>query len=387
MARILFTVPPLVGHLNPALAVARQLAAQGHEVAWAVHAERIGERIPDGMQVLDIGVNDPVNGIDASQVRGLESVRVFFEDYTVPMARACTPQLMSHARTFVPDVMVVDHQMPAGALVARALGLPWVTLVTTTASILKLSDTMDQWVASQYAVLQREFLQADRHVERPDLSPHRVVVFSHQSLMGQLQDCLDAPYEFVGPTQGEGRRQVDFPWSFLKPDTRKVLISLGTVSRDRDTRFFEVFLQAMAQLPDVQAVMVAPSALQAMAPPNVLVRDFVPQVDLLPRLHAVVCHAGHNTVCEALSHGLPLGVAPIRDDQPVVARQVVQAGAGVSIRYGKVTVNTAVQTLKTLLDDPALRQSATNLATHFRNSPGAAGAARSILGLCQTAPV
>ena len=42
-----------------------------------------------------------------------------------------------------------------------------------------------------------------------------------------------------------------------------------------------------------------------------------------------VTHGGHNTVCEALAHGLPLVVAPIRDDQPTVAAQVVQAGAGV----------------------------------------------------------
>ena len=51
MARILFTVPPLTGHLNPALAVADALERQGHEIAWAVHAAQIGSKLPQGARV------------------------------------------------------------------------------------------------------------------------------------------------------------------------------------------------------------------------------------------------------------------------------------------------------------------------------------------------
>ncbi|EOD63162.1 glycosyl transferase, partial [Amycolatopsis vancoresmycina DSM 44592] len=39
MARFLFVVPPLTGHVNPAAGVAAELAARGHEVAWAGHPE------------------------------------------------------------------------------------------------------------------------------------------------------------------------------------------------------------------------------------------------------------------------------------------------------------------------------------------------------------
>src|SRR5260370_21780915 len=87
--------------------------------------------------------------------------------------------------------------------------------------------------------------------------------------------------------------------------------------------------------------MVAPEELSDRAPGNFIVRPRVPQIELLAHMDAVVCHAGHNTVCEALSFGLPLIVAPIRDDQPIVARQVIDAGAGMFMRYGKVTVATS----------------------------------------------
>lgn len=381
MARILFTLPPLMGHLNPALAVAVELARAGHDVAWAIHAARLGSNLPPGARLYPLDAGDDITGIHVPAVRGLESVRLFFEDYALPLARQSLPLIEAAVADFRPDVMVVDHQMPAGALVARKLGLPWATLVTTTASILKLSGMLDSWVAGQYASLQDGYLPDALRCERPDFSPQASIVFSTPSLVGAEHALVDAPYVFVGPTRGEGRREIDFPWDWLRADTRKLLITLGTVSRDRDTRFFEVMMTALAGMPQVQAVLVAPASLAARAPANVLVRDFIPQLDLLARVDAVVCHAGHNTVCEALMHGLPLAVAPIRDDQPVVARQVIDAGAGLFIRHGKVTPAMARQILEALLDTPSLTQAAARLGDELRAAPGARGAADAILAL------
>lgn len=385
MARILFTVPPLTGHLNPALAVAQVLTQQGHTVAWAVHARQLADRLPPRQRVYPLDSDGAgVPDIAAPAVRGLESVRLFFEDYTMPMAQESLAPLEAIARDFRPDVMVVDHQMPAGALVARKLGLPWVSLVTTSASIQKMSPTLDAWVAEQYLALQRGYLSPELIVERPDFSPHRVIVFSIEALMGDAHARVDAPYAFVGPSRGDGRPPVDFPWDWLRADRHKLLVSLGTVSRDRDTRFFEVIMAAVADLPEVQAVLVAPPQLAAQAPDNVLVRDYVPQLELLSRVDAVICHAGHNTVCESLSHGLPMIVAPIRDDQPVIARQVIDAGAALFMRHGKVTPATARGIIETLFATPSLRTCAAALAQQLNAAIGAEGAASLITQLCNT---
>lgn len=330
MARILLTVPPLTGHLNPALAVAAELERQGHELAWAVHRSQIGQRLPAGAQVFDLDNQAEFDLTAVSpQVRGLESVRVFFEDFAMPLARSALAPLEAAARRFRPDVMVVDHQMPAGALAARKLDIPWVSLVTTSAAILKMSAMLDEWVEEQFHALQEGYLEPRAMVSRPDFSPWKVIVFSVEALLGTQHARVEADYAFVGPTRGSGRRDVDFPWEWLRSDVPSLLVSLGTVSRDRETRFFEVMMAALADLP-VQAVLVAPESLAAQAPANVLVRPYVPQLELLDRVSGVICHAGHNTVCEALVRGLPLIVAPIRDDQPVIARQVIDAGTASS---------------------------------------------------------
>jgi MGT family glycosyltransferase len=381
MARILITLPPLVGHLNPALAVAEALTARGHTLAWAVHARQIGNAMPKDARIYKLDSTAEAADIAIPSARGLESVRLFFEDYTFPMARAALPPLEEAARLFRPDVMVVDHQMPAGALVARKLGLPWVTLVTTSASIQHASPTIDAWVGAQFTELQRGYLPEHMITSRPDISPYSVIVFSIQLLAGNARALIDAPYHFVGPALAQFRRQVDFPWGWLDHEQRLILVTLGTISRDANTRFFEIMMEALATFTGVQAVMVAPATLAARAPTNVLVRETVPQLKLLDWATAVICHAGHNTVCEALTRGLPLIVSPIRDDQPVVARQVIDAGAGLFMRHGKVTVATARATIETLLNTPALAERAATLGEALRAAPGAAGAASAIVSL------
>jgi UDP:flavonoid glycosyltransferase YjiC (YdhE family) len=91
-----------------------------------------------------------------------------------------------------------------------------------------------------------------------------------------------------------------------------------------------------------------------------------------------VCHGGHNTVCESLAEGLPLVLAPIRDDQPIVADQVVRAGAGVRVRFGRVGAAELREAITAVLDDPRYRAAAAVIQRSFRDAGGAAAAADAI---------
>lgn len=89
-------------------------------------------------------------------------------------------------------------------------------------------------------------------------------------------------------------------------------------------------------------------------------------------------HGGHNTVCEALARGLPLVVAPIRDDQPVVAQQVVAAGAGVRVRFGRVRPRDIAEAVDAVLSRPAYRAAARRIQASFAAAGGPAAAARAL---------
>lgn len=383
MARILIVVPPLTGHINPALSVAAELRYRGHEVAWALHRELVPDLLPADAEIHALPALSSLElGQRCSGLRGLESVRFFYEQFCLPLARASLQPLQDIVETVQPDLMICDHQMLAGALVARALEVPWFTLASTNVSILKMSGVIDAWLEEQFAGVQRDYgvpVQA-----RPDFSSYGVIVFSSEAMPGGKYAYYEAPYHFVGPAFTHRPLELEFPWRELRSDAARMLISLGTVSRDRGVRFYEVMMEALADLTladsyltrrALQVVMVAPQELRERAPANFIVRPRVPQIELLAHMDAVLCHAGHNTVCEALSFGLPLIVAPIRDDQPIVARQVIDAGAGLFMRYGKVTVAAARAAVETVLREPGYRDGALRLKESFRGLGGAIHAA------------
>ncbi len=386
MARALFVVPPLTGHIYPALSVADALTQSGHQVAWAMQAGPQASELPAGTPLFPLQMQAAAApDLGPQGVRGIESVQGFYLDYAIPMARQCLESLLAAVQTFRPDILVVDHQMLAGALVARQLGLPWVTLATSSASIQKVFPQFDSWVNEQLLGLQAEVLPAERRVERPDFSPYGVIVFSIETLVGRDWPRYAASYHFVGATRGEGRRTVDFPWSWLRDDHRKLFVTLGTINHADGARFFEVVMAALGDMQQVQAVLVAPAALAAHAPDNVLVCQQVPQIELLGAMDAVICHAGHNTVCESLSQGRPLIVSPIRHDQPAIAKQVVNCGAGMFLRYGKATPQATRSAIERLLSDRHYTDRARELAAEFRAAPGAAGAAAIIADVLKTA--
>ncbi|MFB7266146.1 glycosyltransferase, partial [Streptomyces nojiriensis] len=209
----------------------------------------------------------------------------------------------------------------------------------------------------------------------PRFSERLVLVFSTPELVGPEQG-FPPHYAFVGPAFGARPPAPGFPWQRLDPARRRVLVSLGTLNQAAGARFYGAVLGAAERLAgEVQFVLAAPAALIGHAPDHLLLQESVPQPALLPHLDAVVCHAGHNTVCEALAHGLPLVVAPIRDDQPIVARQVALAGAGVRVRFGRTRAEELRDALTAVLDDPGPRRAARRIQASFAAAGGAAAAA------------
>jgi UDP:flavonoid glycosyltransferase YjiC (YdhE family) len=105
----------------------------------------------------------------------------------------------------------------------------------------------------------------------------------------------------------------------------------------------------------------------------------VPQLELLPRISAVICHSGQNTVCESLYHGIPLVLAPIRDDQPIVAQQAVDAGVAERNRFGRARADQIGTALDQILTQPGYRAAAERVAASFKAAGGADAAVRHLV--------
>ncbi|MDT0307967.1 glycosyltransferase [Streptomyces sp. DSM 44917] len=381
MSRFLFVVPPLVGHVNPAAAVARELAARGHEVAWAgdpgLLERLLGPRDP--RRVFACGRGPDLGGRPEG-LRGVAALKFLWDQWFAPLAEVMAPGVEAAVREFRPDVVVADQQTVAGSLVAERLGVPFATSSTTSAELAGAVGLpkVDAWIREVLAEL-RQRLGAPEAAYDPRFSPLLTLVFSTPELAGPPPPGR-GPLVFVGPALGPRPAEPGFPrdWPERDPDRALVLITLGTANTAAGTRFLSECVTAVRERADrLRAVVADPGGVLGgpAADEDVLVAPRVPQLEVLARAGAVVCHAGHNTVAESLWHGVPLVVAPIRDDQPVIAGQVTEAGAGVRIRFGRSGREAIGAALDAVLGEPSYAAAARRIGDAFRAAGGAPAAA------------
>jgi MGT family glycosyltransferase len=379
MARFLFVVPPLQGHVNPTVSVGRELARRGHDVAWTGLPGAVDPLLPADAPFLPTGTPEALSHVDGLRDRskGLRAAAAFkflWENVLLPLADAMAEGVDEVVGRWKPDVVVADQQTLAGAAAALRHDVPWATSATTSAELVDALagfPLAEQWVDEQVAAFAGRAGLPDGRALR--LSDRLVLVFSTRRLVGEHLAFPDH-YAFVGPSISDRPDPTPFPWDWLDPALPRVLVSLGTVNTNAGERFFAVAAEALAPEP-LQAVFVAPPDLALPATDNLLVLPRVPQLALLPQLDAVVSHGGHNTVCETLAHGLPLVLAPIRDDQPIVADQVARAGAGVRVRFGRVGAAELRAAVRQVLEEPLFRAAAGDIRRSFEAAGGATAAA------------
>jgi MGT family glycosyltransferase len=113
-------------------------------------------------------------------------------------------------------------------------------------------------------------------------------------------------------------------------------------------------------------------------PANVLVREYVPQMDVLRCANLFITHGGINSAHEAMLCGVPMIVLPKAADHFVVAERVAAVGAGLVLHRGEATAARLVELTDRVLADPAYRERSETMGQSLREAGGAARAADEI---------
>lgn len=377
MSRFLIVVPPLAGHVLPTLGIGRELAARGHQVAWSGSEAVLRPLLGPDAEVLATGSRlfRPQGG------QGLAAVRSLWTGFIVPYARFTAKALDQAVSAYRPDVLLVDQHTPAGALVAHRHGLRWASLAPGAMELDRPFQALPQveaWMLEQLDGLWRRAGLPPEEFVDPRFSPDLVLALTGPALTGSAR--FPAHYALVGPVLTERPSEPEFPWERLRPGRRRVLVTMGTLAGDVSADFHDRALRALELLHEqdgVQAVIAAPPSQLPALPPDAVAAARVPILELLGRglLDAVLCHAGMNTVGEALSHGVPLVGAPIRHDQPIVAAQLAASGAGLRVPFARVTPTGLADAVRQVLDEPRYREAAVRTGASLRAGGGAVAAA------------
>ncbi|UII24739.1 glycosyl transferase [Fulvivirga maritima] len=378
MARFVFIVPPFTGHINPTLSLGKQLLQAGHKVAWISLTDNFNGQIPDGGELLLIQSGD--DGTSGKEyfdqitekghtAFGIESIKFLYEDVLIPMSRFMFPGICKFIDSWRADVVITDHQVYAGAIAAVKKRIPYVTSVTAPTALKAMKDMPKilEWETEQIVGLQQELgIAGNSSLACSELL---TLVFTSKEFLGD--ETYPEYYQFVGPITVGRPVAFSFNWArFQNTRGPRVLVSIGTTfDMQYKKDFFAKVIEALGDEP-MTVVVVSEEKLFPSWPKNFIVQPRIPQLELLKYLDAVVCHGGHNTVCESLTHGLPLITIPIAYDQSHVSSQVAESGCGIRLNFKRFKATQLKTAVQDILNNPSYKEASKFISNSFTAAGG-----------------
>lgn len=363
---------PATSHLRPALPLARALTARGWTVAFAASEQMRDAVEREGFAFFPVGLPWLESAAERTfpelvdmplDEQGLWWVTDIFADRA---ARPSATDLMELLKRWSPDVVVRDVWDFGAWAAAEAVGVPAAVLglamhqpASAVGDVLgdRLSDLRSHLGTSPEAPM--DSLYAGPYVDllppswQYELPPHRIE---------------------MGPVEvPRGRTRPDPEWPIRRRYETTVLVTFGTVFNHVE-RIFETTIAALAD--EAVNVLVTTGSDRDPAdlgplPANTVAERYIPHDTVLPRVDAVVCHAGFGTTMAALAHDLPVVAIPLSADQPVHAQRCAELGAGLTLPYDTVTAEAVTSAVRTVLEDAGIRHAAADLGREIRGMPDA----------------
>jgi UDP:flavonoid glycosyltransferase YjiC (YdhE family) len=294
------------GNVPPALNLGARLARRGHEVRVLGWSSTAGPAIDAGLAFSSLTTPRPPPGLT------LDDVWDELVDSKLH-GGGTEEEIVTLARSFRPDLVVIDCMMGAAFAAAERLGLPTAALVHV-----------------RYAPFVNVWGDGLMHASTLGLLSRTDLVLALTAPgFDDLPDALPANTTFVGPILAPADETAAGLPELLQPGPPWVLVSLSTTAQHQEEAL-PTILEAVGALP-VRVLLTLGGVLpveSVTAPSNVIIHSFVPHDRVLPHMSAVVCHGGLSTVTTSLAHGVPIVCIPQGRDQPGNAERVAACGVG-----------------------------------------------------------
>jgi MGT family glycosyltransferase len=406
MSRIGVISPPVPGHMNPFLALARELRERGHETIFFHMPDVEAKTRAEGAGFHEIGASDhPLGSLPRSlerlgQLKGLSALRFTVEavQKTTEMVCRDAPRAIEAERI---EMLLVDQTEPAGGVVAEHLNIPFVTICNALALNRddRIPPAFSPWAYREGALarirnrigyassnlvtwpVERTLRRYRRRWKLPPFSKPDDY-FSRLAQISQLPPAFDFPerllpdcFHYTGPFRKSGT-EVDFPWDRL--DGRPLIYaSLGSLQGANEA-IFRCFGEACKDL-GVQLVITHGERLTKAEAQGLerfaLVVGLAPQLAVLSRASLTITHAGLNTVLDSLTYGLPLLALPITFEQPGIAERIAWTRCGRILPLRNLSASRVRSELEILLEDSSYRENAKRIAASIAASGGVRRAA------------
>jgi zeaxanthin glucosyltransferase len=399
--------PAATGHLNPAIALSKELQQRGNQITF-LQVEDARHKVESaGLGFYVIGKSEfPLGAMPEflAHLGNLSGKAAI--DYSIDWLTKNTEMILLEApdaiRELGIEVLIVDQVVPGGATVAQFVNIPFISLCC---ALLINREPMippfithwhynTAWWAKLrnkigYRLLDRLTKPVGQKVNfyRQQWGlPPRVSADKGFSQLAQISQQppefefprteLPSSFYFTAPFHDvTARESIEFPWEKLTGEPL-IYASLGTL-QNRQLAIFHCIAQACANLPVQLVISLGNKNLDSIPefPGSPLVVSYAPQLEILPKATLTITHAGLNTVLESLSNGVPIVAIPITNDQPGVAARLKWSGAGEFIPVSKLNVSQLKSAIQKVLTQPSYRDNARRLQAAMSKVKGVSLAA------------
>lgn len=407
MSRIGCICPELSGHLNPTIAVAKELQRRGNDVSFIARADAESKVSAAGFEFISIGEREyPIGSVPEFEQRlgessGRDVLGLVREEFAklFRLQLEELPEVYSNERF---DGLLIDQLSIAAVSAAQYRQLPFVTQANA------LMMNQDAFVpppavpwlyltgmlgrirnAFGWSMFNRFFQPLmnvlDEKRKEQNLEPYWSVEELRSPFAEISQSIrefefprksLADTFHFVGPLVDErARPDVDFPFNDLD-DRPLIYASMGTLQN----RLGEVFRTIVEACDGIGLQLVvsfggADLDIRSELPDWPVVVDYAPQLELLRRASLTITHAGMNTVLESLANGVPMVAIPVANEQPGIASRISYARVGESLSLSRLTPTNLRDAVKRVLHSSEVKEKALAIQNSISNSGGVSMAA------------
>ena len=398
------------GDIHPYMAIAMELRSRGH-VAVIATMEVYREKIEDaGLEFAPVRPNIPQPQAQESDLidkimEPKTGSRFLTEELIFPAVRDSYDDLL--AAVAGADLLVTHPAAPAGPLVGRKIGMPWVSTVLAPLSFFSAHDCpvppFWQWTR-KLTVLGPRFMKFFLDVMKSSYKAQAVVDFRNElglsdygnpmfegqhsptlvlalfsRVFAQPQPDWPKQTEITGFCFYDGRHQSPMPSElarFLDDGPPPIVFTLGSsavwVARD----FFKHSIEAAKRLGQRAILLVGDERNRSgELPADMIAVDYAPFESLLPRASVVVHHGGVGTTSQGLLAGVPTLIVPFAFDQSDNAEHALRLGTSRTVYRNSYRVERVARELRELLERLEYRRNAIAISQQLKRENGPARAA------------
>lgn len=395
MSKLLFINMLGHGHVNPTIGLVKEFINRGNQVTYIASEEfrtkieKTGAKFKGYKNVFDMSnaskISNFINGnvnIENNKLllKGIGTFKQIFEGTFKEIIEI----VFNSKEKF--DYIIYDSSFILGPEVGRILKIPAICSITTFASNGRTNFLSSH--PSQFGSQIRQILNSSEDIAfARDLqekygikSPSISSVLTGSGMINivytskYFQPCgesFDKRYKSIGPSISDRKENIDL--SLETGDKEKVIyISLGTIFNN-SVEFYENCFKSFANM-NAKIIMSVGKNIDINTfdsiPSNFIVRNYVPQLEILKHADLFITHGGMNSTNEGLYYNVPLIFIPQFADQPFVADRAAELGAGIVIEKDKVTPEVLKQSVTTILSDNNFKINSERIGKSLRKAGG-----------------